>query len=763
MLAPLVALLSACESAPDSASKGPDSQRPTADSIPDSGAEVESAGDSDTAADPESGSDTGLDSAPPEPPPYEASCLTGLEEGYFRDTVAADPGAPVLADVNADGRLDLVVPAEGEVSAWLGRGDGVFTPSHTLSTGTRGLSAGVADLDGDSVVDLVYLESGGTIVVHAGSADGTFAVAGTATATGCTAPSELVVADVDGDGLSDVIVACADPALVVLQGPATSFSATMLAPSAAAAELVVSDLDADGDVDLATLVGTDTLETWENDGAGGWSRRASVTATGASGLAAGDLDADGDVDLVAGTFYPFDLVWFVNDGDGDYASTIVPGLWVYWSWGIADVAVLDADGDGIDDVVATGTSVDDQGASLHVFTGSTAGPTWVAGYNPNMESWLARLGVGDVDNDGLDDVAVVGGEQRVYVHRAEGAGYFGDTTWLGGTGESGGWNLLADMNGDGLDDVVGARAWFLADGAGGWSDAVPTFDDDGYSAAVADLDGDGDRDVIVADGAVIDLSFNDGAGGTEGGVSIDPRGLGVYYAYAAVPGDLDTDGDADLVVASQNAYGFVALFNDGAANFIGGAVVDPGLPSGVVDLALAELTGDGVLDIVLIEAAGDESQVWAGDGAGGFTLAWSATSAQPVRSLDVGDIDGDGDDDVVIVAGDGEEEPSWVELLENDAGMLSRHTVETTGFAYGALAELDGDGHLDLVLTDIVGNGLTAWLGDGAFGWNDLGPVPDAAGVTTLAPTPGDPDGDGDVDLAVYTTEGTFVLYNGCE
>ncbi len=524
MLAAFLALTAACGGAPDPVSKGRDTAGTPAESTADSVVEADTSVDTSGTGNVDTAMDSGADSGTPPPAPYEAGCLSGLEEGYFRDTVGADPGAPLLADLNADGRLDLVVPAEGQVDAWLGHGDGAFTRSDQLSIGSRALSAGLADLDGDAEVDLVYVESLGDVVVHTGNADGTVAPVGTRTATGCATPSELAVDDVDGDGLADVIVACADPALVVLRNGGVSFSATTLAPSAEASEVVTADLDADGDVDLAAWVGGDTLETWANDGAGGWSPWASETVTGAYGLAAGDLDDDGDQDLVAGAFSRFDLVWFVNDGGGDFASSIVVGLWTYWAWGFADVVVLDADGDGIDDVVATGTSVDEEGASLHVFLGSAAGPTWLLGYNPNMERWLTQLGAGDVDDDGLDDVAAVGGEQLAYVHRAEGGGRFDDTTWLRGAGESGGWNLLADMNDDGLDDVVGARAWFLADGAGGWSDAVPTFDDDGYSAAVADLDGDGDRDVIVADGALIDLSFNDGAGGAASGSRPNGRG-----------------------------------------------------------------------------------------------------------------------------------------------------------------------------------------------------------------------------------------------
>ena len=165
--------------------------------------------------------------------------LLGNGDGPFQPVVTYDSGgydaeSVAVADVNGDGKPDLVVANlcassvctnGGVVGVLLGNGNGTFqTPMSYGSGGQDAESVAVADLNGDGKLDLVVANGNGNVGVLLGNGDGTFQGPMNYGSGGASA-SSVVVADVNGDGKPDLVVAnhcassnCADGSVGVLLG-----------------------------------------------------------------------------------------------------------------------------------------------------------------------------------------------------------------------------------------------------------------------------------------------------------------------------------------------------------------------------------------------------------------------------------------------------------------------------------------------------------------------------------------------------------------
>ena len=228
-------------------------------------------------------------------------------------------------------------------------------------------------------------------------------------------------------------------------------------------------------------------------------------------------------------------------------------------------------------------------------------------------------------------------------------------------------------------------------------------------------------------------------------------------------GDLDADGDLDIVLARGRHWPLVdhVLMNDGAGGFaVRHAVGDSADRS--YTAALADLDGDGDLDLVVGNDRPDEKRIHFNDGSGTFRPAGTfGAAAWATRNVTVADLDGDGRSDIVVANRGGPENRSANYICLNDGngafpacGVLSSESATTI-----AAADLDGDGSIDLVVPHRDRGQSRVFLNDGRGGLGDglsVGP-PDAA---TRAVALGDVTGDGRPDLVMGDeARGGALLY----
>ena len=323
----------------------------------------------------------------------------------------------------------------------------------------------------------------------------------------------------------------------------------------------------------------------------------------------------------------------------------------------------------------------------------------------------------------------------------------------------------ADLDGDGdLDLLVAvefeANILLLNDGEGRFTaanDRLPRANHDSEDVAAADFDGDGDVDLLVVseDDRVNEFYVNDG----------QARFPVTGTSNAVVAADLDGDGATDVLIGNNGQNVF--LRNDGVGFFIDETASR--LPTRLdvtQDLELGDVDGDGDLDLLVGNE--DANRLLINTGAGVFedettTRLPVREAPEETREADFGDVDGDGDPDILFANVDAfvpGADPQNRLLLNDGAGFFSDETAmrlppRPERSFDGDFVDVDGDGDCDIVTANSVrGSGTPAlysvYLNDGTGHFSD--------GTTDVFPA-GVVGNGFDVEAADFNGDGRIDLY----
>ena len=495
-------------------------------------------------------------------------------------------------DLDQDGDADLVTTDDFPacVKVFLSPGDGSFSTSTSYPIAGTTRHVKHADLDADGDLDIAT--SGGSVLRNLG--DGTFAPAMKHDVVSIEG-NDLTIADVDGDGLPELVVADGDTwvggsdpsglAILPNLGSADFGPPALLALPFAPWRVTSADFDQDGDVDLLPAGihfdlggrlmlnrGDGTFPAPEHQGPG----------PASSSLTSADEDGDGDVDLVTSGAASLSVYW--NEGNASFPTRVdvaVPAEALP-----RPVTSVDLDGDGDKDLVTPNSSVDSV-AIVSNLGGGSFSPyvSFATGDRP------VAVAAGDLDDDGLVDLATADRNAgTASLLRNSGSSFEPPVSYAVGSGEP-------------------------------------------LSLTVADLDEDGDLDLAVARktgtstySVAVLLNSGDGTLGT-------PAMFLAYGANALLGVDLDGDGDVDLLSNPVSV-----LTNHGDATF------DTSVRyyTSSRDLSCADLDEDGDPDVAVDLSLGVTLLANRGDG----TLRRLAVYANPGQGVTSADLDGDGDMDL---------------------------------------------------------------------------------------------------------------------
>ena len=649
---------------------------------------------------------------------------------------------PDECDISASFSLDCQpdgVPDECQA------GEPVFQPAGVAAGLAQSTDVEKADLDGDGDLDLLSNVIGSQQVWwHENNGASPPSFLPRLITSAIAQPNDMAVADLDGDGDLDLGLGTSSiQSLWWLENDGAlppQFGTHLIAENlGVVAEVAAADLDGDGDLDLAGAgAQSDRVYWFANDGGADpifATRLIDAATNNPYSMTAADLDRDGDLDLATAAYAEGHVVWFQNDGGA--APTFTKRVVATALTRPCASQAADMNGDGFVDLL---TNADAGNLCYWLENDRQPTPSFTVHAIPGTLSHPYRLQAADLDGDGFRDLLATGFfDDRIvwYHHDGQPVPAFDERVLA--TGADGAFDVLAaDLDRDGDLDVVyseysGNRiAWLLQTDLDGDSNGLPDACD---LAAHPERDCDGN-------GILDSCDLNTGA-------APDCNGNGVPDSCDLAGGqgtDCQPDGVPDACQDMATTFARIPLATG---------------QTRALDVDALDLDRDGDLDLLTVAADIDLLAWHESDGAlpPHFTShAICSTIDDPYDAVAM-DLDGDDDLDVALVTR-ASQQLWWFESDGTPPAFTAHQIAGGLGMMFEVTTtDLDGDGDLDLATSSYESDAVYWFENDGAadpvFGRHDIDNATDGPFSVTAA----DLDHDGDQDLISAAYEANRVVW----
>ncbi|HEX2340351.1 MAG TPA: FG-GAP-like repeat-containing protein, partial [Vicinamibacterales bacterium] len=645
-----------------------------------------------------------------------------------------------LEDFNGDGFIDIATANGGDstISILRNNGTGVFTEVSRLPVDTLLGIRPVGDLNGDGRPDIgLGREVTGdlAISVYFNSASGAF-----------TGPIDIIqtsvdihdvtAADVTGDGFRDLVMFGSIVQVLRNDGTGNFGPPAVYAISTDPGNLTIGDVNGDGRPDI--LVGL------ENAGVGVLLNRCG-TQTGSANLAVTMTDSADPV--TTGSEFTYTIT--VTNLGPDVATGVI----VNDALPAPDVVFAGM-------VTGTCTFVGDDAMTCPIGTlpvNGTATITFrVRGYNgvrTNAATAIADQADPDFSNNAASQTTVITPIFGPCGEDTFNGTFASPTTFAAGLNTY--MSALGDFNEDGIVDVVvtdasttGRVAVLRGNGNGTFQAAVfVSVGANPNGIVVADFDEDGNLDFATANqvGNSVSIAYGDGTGGFP---TVSTIPVGAINPIGIATADVTGDGNLDLVIGAQAAGSVARLLVGVPVNR--DFTPQIALPSGQMprEVVLDDYDGDGDIDIVTGNGANATISVLTNNGTGTFTQTTVLSTGANPRVRRTGDLNSDGRPDIMYVSAAPVTGNAVFVYLSTPAGGFTGPTEvipANFGAFHGAVADLNGDGFLDIA--NVTGGNMSVFAGHGDGGFHFTGSYTHGPASNTL--TIGDVNGDARPDILV--------------
>jgi hypothetical protein len=592
-----------------------------------------------------------------------------------RFPVGQAPIALVAADFNGDGRPDVVSANgdSGDLTVLLGRGAGGFVAAGASSNLLPSRPPLLADLTGDGIPDAFVLDQGGKVLFRQGRPEpwGGLGPPRVVNRDTGAVVRDLAVVKMPGWPLLATVGPGAPAITLYSFGPAGTVTpvGNLDLPEGNPVLLGALDLNGDGLSDLVAVTdGVDALFVFLQSAKGGFGPEPAYRlqpGVDPTALTLTDVDGDGRPDIVVANRSSSDVsVWlnaaanpfatalrFRADAGTYFASDRAGALVVHSPVETEAAVVGDFTGDGVPDLLAVNS------ANLTLLPGDGSGgfrnPSRAATF-PTGAGAVAAV-TGDFNGDGHPDLAVLNEDDAdLWVYLGDGAGGFRHTATLS-AGNAPTGLALRDATGDGrLDLLVGNAFGDVLTLAGNGDGTFQPYRraTREVTLAVADLNGDGRPDFVLADQGLDRVAVRYS---TPQQTFAQDRGDGLLAPGAVQLADLNGDGIPDLLVANSGGNNVLVYLGTGGGQFGPAHAFFTG--TNPVAIAVRDLNGDGVPDLVVAnQGSNDVSVLFGQGGAAGWVLTPGPrlqTGAGPV-AVAVQDFNRDGIPDLIVSNGQGQ-------------------------------------------------------------------------------------------------------------
>ncbi len=648
-------------------------------------------------------------------PSYGGISKLYLNDGsgnFFVDLINLFPTQYVkqaaFSDVDNDGDQDILIGT----SLYLNDGNGLFTED--MSTSFPDSNFGFilfCDVDGD--VDEDVLISGLSLglpftKLYSNDGNGSFnEVLNVGFESVSDGASDF--SDVDGDNDFDIVITGKNSLgvpvskLYINDGNGVFVeNISIIFDGVYASSVNLIDIDGDSDDDLF-ISGSQSSsirvsKVYINDGVGVFNEQIgqSIQGFGESSSSFGDIDNDNDVDLIicgnigySSGSYIVSTKLYINDGTGNFTEeTVTPFEGVNDGFTI----MLDLDGDSYLDIIIGGVT---DYFSLQLLTkiySNTGNGDFLEAYSGIFSKVnQSSITSADINNDGNQDLFITG--------------YDGE-------------KLVSKL--------------FVNNGVGNFTESLGTPFPELRSGSVkfSDVDNDGDQDLLItgsssSNQAITELYLNDGTGI----FTLETNSLFFTRRFSSIAfADIDNDGDEDVLISGESPTGGLSTYlyeNDGNGVFskISGTSFT-GVSSG--DIGFSDIDNDGDLDVLITGNSSTYnsnrvSKFYLNNGSGSYSYHASLVGLG-TSSIGFSDIDNDGDEDVLIT-GRTSSLNKLTLLYEND-GLGNFSTV--TGLPFinvmdgsVSFSDVDSDGYEDVLICGMSDGGHVSVLyknnGSGSF------------------------------------------------